>query len=132
MPCSSQVLKGDLTQQQVAAIVNPTNSQLSLTGGTSDAIAKAFGRTYKKKCSSLLASLPDGQSSLSESNSAIMPTSSALACEYVIHAITPTGTLQTSLIAYVAACMDVCASFSAQICAWCIVSKVACKHKWVK
>ena len=107
MRCSQQVLKGDLTQQQVAAIVNPTNSQLSLTGGTSDAIAKAFGRNYKKKCSLYSTSRFSGQSSLSEGDSLIMPTmaSGALACKYIIHAITPTGMLQPSLIDLVASCV---------------------------
>ena len=106
--CFPQVLKGDLTQQQVAAIVNPTNIQLSLTGGTSDVIAKAFGRSYKKKCSSLLARLPGGQSSLSEGDSAMMPTNSALPCGHIIHAITPTGESQTSPADYAASRMDVC------------------------
>lgn len=45
-----QVIKGDITQQQVTGIVSPTNEQLCTTGQVSQHIAKAAGPKFKKDC----------------------------------------------------------------------------------
>ena len=65
-----QVVKGKLTQQQVAAIVNPTDGRLSVSGKVPGA-RQAAGRWLKIACKELLANLPDGV--LAIGTTAIMP-----------------------------------------------------------
>lgn len=83
-----QVVKGDLTQQQVAAIVNPTSGHLSLTSKVSGAIQKAAGRKLKTACKKLLANLPDG--GLAIGSAATMPIRGN-PFQNIIHAVTPSA-----------------------------------------
>ncbi|KAA6427151.1 MAG: RNase III inhibitor [Trebouxia sp. A1-2] len=88
-----QVVKGNLTQQQVAAIVNPTNNQLGLTGGVSKHIAKAAGPDLEKACQALLASLPPGRKAVPVGSSAVTSCSGnsykSIPCQHIIHAVGP-------------------------------------------
>lgn len=88
-----QVVKGNLTQQQVAAIVNPTNNQLGLTGGVSKHIAKAAGPDLEKACQALLASLPPGHKAVPVGSSAVTSCSGksykSIPCQHIIHAVGP-------------------------------------------
>ncbi len=88
-----QVVKGNLTQQQVSAIVNPTNNQLGLTGGVSKHIAKAAGPDLGKACQALLASLPPGHKAVPVGSSALTSCSGksfkSIPCQHIIHAVGP-------------------------------------------
>ncbi|DBB13513.1 TPA: Poly (ADP-ribose) polymerase, variant 4 [Trebouxia sp. C0006] len=88
-----QVVKGNLTQQQVSAIVNPTNNQLGLTGGVSKHIAKAAGPDLEKACQALLASLPPGHKAVPVGSSAVTSCSGksykSIPCQHIIHAVGP-------------------------------------------
>lgn len=84
-----QVVKGDLTKQQVSAIVNPTNGRLSSWGGASGPIAQTAGPSYVQDCKDLLDNLPDGQTAVPECSSAVMACSGAGAWQHVIHAVVP-------------------------------------------
>ncbi|DBA92767.1 hypothetical protein WJX77_000576 [Trebouxia sp. C0004] len=88
-----QVVRGNLTQQQVAAIVNPTNNQLGLTGGVSKHIAKAAGPDLEKACQALLASLPAGQRAVPVGSSAVTScrgkSYKSIPCQHIIHAVGP-------------------------------------------
>ena len=79
-----QVVKGDLTKQQVTGIVNPTNTHLA-RGGASGHIAKAAGHGFAKNCDAVLA----GQGSLAEGSSVVTQAGGALLCCYIIHAAGP-------------------------------------------
>ena len=84
-----QVVQGDVTKQQVSGIVNPTNTSLSLAGRVSSRIAFAMGPGFQQNCDDFLASLPDGQRSLTEGSSAVTQTGGGLSCQYIIHAAGP-------------------------------------------
>ncbi|HET9848855.1 MAG TPA: macro domain-containing protein, partial [Candidatus Dormibacteraeota bacterium] len=45
-----EVLQGDLTQQDVDAIVNAANNDLELGGGVAGAIARAGGPAIQREC----------------------------------------------------------------------------------
>jgi len=83
------VVKGNLTQQQVTAIINPTNSQLGLTGGVSKHIANAAGPSLEKDCKAFLDGLPAGQRAVPMGRSAVTMGSGTLPCQYIIHAVGP-------------------------------------------
>jgi hypothetical protein len=55
-----QVVKGDLTKQQVSAVVNPTSGQLQAWGGVSSQISRAAGPSFAQDCKTVLANLAAG------------------------------------------------------------------------
>jgi len=75
------VRKGDLTLQEVDAIVNPANSYGWMGGGVAYAIKKAGGRVIEEEAVGK-APIPVG--------SAVESTAGKLSCRYVIHAPTMT------------------------------------------
>lgn len=83
-----QVVRGDLTQQVVTGIVNPTNSQLSLMGGVSKFILKAAGPRLAKDCKELMTGRGPAQHSLSAGSALVTPCAGygSIRCQYVIHA----------------------------------------------
>lgn len=81
-------MRGDLTQQAVAGIVNPTNSQLSLTGGVSKYILKAAGPQLAKDCKDLMTGRPAAQRTIPAGSALVTPCAGygSIPCHYVIHA----------------------------------------------
>ena len=72
-----EVLQGDLTQQDVDAIVNAANNDLELGGGVAGAIARAGGPQIQTECRAI------GAIKLGD---AAITTGGTLAARFVIHA----------------------------------------------
>jgi len=83
------IVRGDITQSQAEAIVNPANSRLIMGGGVAGAIRRAGGPTIEKEA---LQRAPIGI------GDAIATNAGKLAPRYVIHAPTmPLPTMSTDL-----------------------------------
>lgn len=76
------VVTGDITQQQVDAIVNPANSRMVMGGGVAVAIKRAGGKEIENEAVRH-APVPVGE--------AVATTAGNLKAKYVIHAPTMTG-----------------------------------------
>lgn len=74
------VVRGDITEEPVDAIVNAANSQLAHGGGVAGAIVRKGGRVIQEE-SSRLAPVPVG--------GAVVTSAGALPCRWVIHAVGP-------------------------------------------
>jgi len=75
-----RLIKGDITERNVDAIVNPANSYLSHGGGVAAAIVKRGGRIIQVE-SDRIGYVPVGN--------AVMTTGGKLACKAVIHVVGP-------------------------------------------
>ena len=75
-----KVIKGDITQMQVDAIVNAANAALAGGGGVDGAIHRAGGPEIMKECRKI-GGCPTGQ--------AVITTGGRLPAKYVIHAVGP-------------------------------------------
>jgi O-acetyl-ADP-ribose deacetylase (regulator of RNase III) len=80
--CSIQLLQGDITLQQVDAIVNAANSRLAGGGGVDGAIHRRGGPTLMRETQ---ANHPDG----CPTGSAVATSGGQLACRHVFHAVGP-------------------------------------------
>lgn len=77
---------GDLTQENVCAIVNAANSSLMGGGGVDGAIHKAGGESILKECKKIRnINFPDGL----PTGEAVVTTAGNLPCQYVIHTVGP-------------------------------------------
>ena len=80
------VVVGDITQQDVAAIVNAANSTLLGGGGVDGAIHRAGGPQILKECQEIRKTLyPDGL----PTGEAVITTGGNLPAKYVIHTVGP-------------------------------------------
>jgi O-acetyl-ADP-ribose deacetylase (regulator of RNase III) len=77
-----ELTQGDITEQQVDAIVNAANSRLAGGGGVDGAIHRRGGPTIMAE---LMARYPDG----CPTGSAVITTAGSLPAKYVIHAVAP-------------------------------------------
>ncbi len=78
------VLQGDITREQVDAIVNAANAELAGGGGVDGAIHRAAGPTLMQECDKIRAvqgGCPTG--------SAVITPAGNLPCRFVIHAVGP-------------------------------------------
>ncbi|MBL7215039.1 MAG: macro domain-containing protein [Phycisphaerae bacterium] len=75
-----ELVRGDITDQQVDAIVNAANSQLILGGGVAGAIRRKGGVVIQDECNAK-APIEVGQ--------AVLTTGGNLKATYVIHAVGP-------------------------------------------
>lgn len=83
---SIEVVRGDLTEQDVDAIVNAANSSLLGGGGVDGAIHRRGGPEILEACRELRAtSLPDGL----PTGRAVATTAGRLAARWVIHTVGP-------------------------------------------
>ncbi len=81
------VIKGDITKQQVDAIVNAANHSLLGGGGVDGAIHRAGGRTILEECSRIRADrYPDGL----PTGESVATTAGQLPAKWVIHTVGPT------------------------------------------
>ncbi|MBA3291575.1 MAG: O-acetyl-ADP-ribose deacetylase [Actinobacteria bacterium] len=81
------LVEGDITTQQVDAIVNAANSTLMGGGGVDGAIHRAGGPSIKKECRRLRAErYPDGL----PTGEAVATTAGELPSTWVIHTVGPT------------------------------------------
>ena len=81
-----EIVRGDLTQQDVDAIVNAANSGLLGGGGVDGAIHRAGGPEILEECRRLRATaLPDGL----PTGAAVATTAGRLAASWVIHTVGP-------------------------------------------
>ncbi len=79
-----EVIKGDITQMKVDAIVNAANSSLMGGGGVDGAIHRAGGKEILDACKKIIAEqgiCPTGQ--------AVLTTAGTLPAKYVIHTVGP-------------------------------------------
>jgi O-acetyl-ADP-ribose deacetylase (regulator of RNase III) len=79
-----QVCSGDITKENVDAIVNAANNSLMLGGGVAGAIDRAGGSLVQEECdvwTELYGRVSDGQCGLS--------TGGNMPCKWVIHAVGP-------------------------------------------
>ena len=81
-PCRLELVQGDITAQQVDAIVNAANSRLAGGGGVDGAIHRAGGPMLKKETDELY---PDG----CPTGSAVATSGGKLRARYVFHAVGP-------------------------------------------
>jgi len=88
-PVPLQVVKGDLTKQQVSAVVNPTSGQLQAWGGVSSHISGAAGPSFAQDCKTALANLAGGRTSVPEGSNVVMACSGTGPWQHVIHAVVP-------------------------------------------
>jgi O-acetyl-ADP-ribose deacetylase (regulator of RNase III) len=80
------VLVGDITQQDVTAIVNAANSTLLGGGGVDGAIHRAGGTKILEECKQIRkTTYPDGL----PTGQAVLTTGGNLAAKYVIHTVGP-------------------------------------------
>jgi O-acetyl-ADP-ribose deacetylase len=75
-----RLVQGDITEEEVDAIVNPANSYLRHTGGVAGAIVRKGGYVIQEE-SSRFGFLPVGE--------AVLTTGGALPSSFVIHAVGP-------------------------------------------
>ena len=81
------VIKGDITKQQVDAIVNAANHSLLGGGGVDGAIHRAGGRTILEECRRIRADrYPDGL----PTGESVATTAGKLPAKWVIHTVGPT------------------------------------------
>ena len=80
--CRLQLLQGDITRQEVDAIVNAANSQLAGGGGVDGAIHRAAGPALMRETD---ANYPEG----CPTGSAVATTAGELKARYVFHAVGP-------------------------------------------
>ncbi len=79
-----QIVRGDITREEVDAIVNAANSHLAHGGGVAAAIVKAGGRIIQEESDRLVREqgpVPTG--------GAVATTAGSLKAKYVIHAVGP-------------------------------------------
>jgi len=84
--CSMQVVKGDITVQTVAAIVNAANSQLWHSGGVAEHISRAAGPNFQAMCNMAVAATPQKQVDV---GCCVVTDAEELPCSKVIHAVGP-------------------------------------------
>ncbi|HEX7898940.1 MAG TPA: macro domain-containing protein [Planctomycetota bacterium] len=83
MPIEMKVIRGDLTTQQVDAIVNSVNNDLLLGGGVSGAISRVAGTSVQEECHRI-GTVPLG--------TAVVTAAGNLAAKWIIHAaVNPLG-----------------------------------------
>lgn len=75
-----KLVQGDITQEEVDAIVNAANSHLQHGGGVAGAIVRKGGRIIQEE-SNAIGFVPVGE--------AVVTGAGELPCEYVIHAVGP-------------------------------------------
>ena len=81
-----EILQGDITEQQVDAIVNAANSSLLGGGGVDGAIHRKGGPAILEECRALRATrYPDGL----PAGEAVATTAGSLAARWVIHTVGP-------------------------------------------
>ena len=80
-----EFVQGDITQQDVDAIVNAANSGLMGGGGVDGAIHRAGGPAILAECKEIRKRLPDGL----PTGEAVMTTGGKLKARNVIHAVGP-------------------------------------------
>lgn len=81
-----ELVQGDITRQEVDAIVNAANSSLLGGGGVDGAIHQRGGRTILAECRQLRASVyPDGL----PAGQAVATTAGKLTARWVIHTVGP-------------------------------------------
>jgi O-acetyl-ADP-ribose deacetylase len=80
--CRLELVQGDITRQEVDAIVNAANSQLAGGGGVDGAIHRAGGPSIMEETDRLY---PDG----CPTGSAVATTAGTLAAKYIFHAVGP-------------------------------------------
>jgi O-acetyl-ADP-ribose deacetylase (regulator of RNase III) len=80
------VKTGDITKEQVDAVVNAANSSLMGGGGVDGAIHRAGGPEIKKECEEIRrTAYPDGL----PTGQAVITTAGRMAARYVIHTVGP-------------------------------------------
>ncbi|MBI2870155.1 MAG: O-acetyl-ADP-ribose deacetylase [Candidatus Omnitrophica bacterium] len=80
-----ELVQGDITEQDVDAIVNAANSGLMGGGGVDGAIHRAGGPKILAECRKIREKLPDGL----PAGQAVMTTGGRLKARHVIHAVGP-------------------------------------------
>ena len=80
--CRIELVQGDITQQQIDAIVNAANSRLGGGGGVDGAIHRAGGPSLMRETRDLY---PDG----CPTGSAVATTAGNLQAQFVFHAVGP-------------------------------------------
>lgn len=90
------VYQGDLTKENVDAIVNPANDHLQHGGGVAEAIVKAGGRSIQEACDDIMKRrrhrpLQSGDAEVKEAG--------RLPCRFVVHAVSPIWSQHTQNVA---------------------------------
>ncbi|NUN48002.1 MAG: macro domain-containing protein [Candidatus Brocadiae bacterium] len=111
-----ELVTGDITEQDVEAIVNPANRLLKLGAGVAGAIARKGGPMIQRECDAIGGC---------DVGSAVITGSGELPCRFVIHAVGPKmgeGEEDEKLASCVDAVFDLCAKNSIQTVAFPAVS----------
>lgn len=95
-----EIVRGDITQQRVDAIVNAANKWLLGGGGVDGAIHHAGGPSILENCLAIRASWPDGV----PVGVATATTAGRLAAKHVIHVVGPKYAESSDPAAELAAC----------------------------
>ena len=78
-----EIVLGDITKQEVDAIVNAANSQLANGGGVAQAISLAAGPEYQRECDSFAAT------GVVRTGQVLTTGAGGLPCKFVINAVGP-------------------------------------------
>jgi len=115
-----EIVKGDITEEEIEAIVNAANSSLQHGGGVALAISSAAGKKLRKECEQYIeknGQVPTG--------SAMITTGGNLNAKFVIHTVGPiwgSGNEDEKLRSAITSSLELCEKHTLKSCSFPAIS----------